>query len=151
MTWDAELTSPRDSVFHLLRVVLQEHGARWAELLAAPGLSESARDLTKPRYAILRAVHAEPGIDQGAAGAQAGSDKATVTALLDRLERQGLIRRQVDGSDRRRRRLYLTEQGVALLAEVVPILEQANAELLARLTTPERDELLRLLHVLAGQ
>ena len=138
--------SPRDSVFHLLRLVLQEHGARWTERITG----SSVREITKPQYAVLRAAHIHPGLDQAAVGQFTGTDKATVTALLDRLERRGLLTREVHPEDRRRRTLHLTPEGEQLLDAMIPLVEQVSEELLSRLTRTEREQLVTLLGKLAG-
>lgn len=133
------------SVFHLLRVALQEHTALWNERVGTdPGV-----ECTKPQYAVLLAVEAHPGLDQASAAQFAGSDKATVAALLDRLEERRLVRREVDPLDRRRRKLYLTEQGESLLASVGPVVIDLNQELLSRLSQSEQAALVILLRKLA--
>ncbi len=134
-----------ESVFHLMRVALQEHTAAWNERTGA----DRAVECTKPQYAVLRAVEADPGLDQASAAQFAGSDKATVAALLDRLEGRHLIRREVDPLDRRRRKLYLTQQGEGLLASVGPVVLGINDELLSRLSPAEQAELATLLRKLA--
>ena len=68
--------------FHLMRRVLQEHGAHWQTRLP---------QLTKPQYAVLRAIGERPGIEQTAVGTAAGIDKATLAAVLLRLEQRDLI------------------------------------------------------------
>ncbi len=134
-----------ESVFHLLRVALQEHTALWTERVAA----DPAAECTKPQYAVLRAVEADPGLDQASAAQFAGSDKATVAALIERLEGRGLIRREVDPLDRRRRKLYLTRQGESLLAAVGPVVIDLNQKLLSRLSPAEQADLVTLLRKLA--
>jgi MarR family transcriptional regulator, temperature-dependent positive regulator of motility len=133
------------SVFHLLRVALQEHTALWNERVGAG----PAVECTKPQYAVLRAVEADPGLDQASAAQFAGSDKATVAALLERLEDRRLIRREVDPLDRRRRKLYLTKQGESLLASVGPVVAGVNQEILSRLSPSEQADLVILLRKLA--
>ena len=133
------------SVFHLLRVALQEHTALWNERVG----TDPATECTKPQYAVLLAVEARPGLDQASAAQFAGSDKATVAALLDRLEGRRLVRREVDPLDRRRRKLYLTEQGEGLLASVGPVIMDLNQELLSRLSQSEQAALVTLLRKLA--
>ncbi len=133
------------SVFHLLRVALQEHTALWAERLSAG----PAVECTKPQYAVLCAVEADPGLDQASAAQFAGSDKATVAALLERLEDRSLIRREVDPRDRRRRKLHLTQQGESLLASVGPVVVDVNQEMLSRLSPSEQADLVILLRKLA--
>jgi DNA-binding MarR family transcriptional regulator len=133
------------SVFHLLRVALQEHTALWNERVGAG----PAAECTKPQYAVLRAVEADPGLDQASAAQFAGSDKATVAALLERLAGRCLIRREVDPLDRRRRKLYLTEQGESLLASAGPVVADLNQEMLSRLGPSEQADLVSLLRKLA--
>jgi DNA-binding MarR family transcriptional regulator len=134
-----------ESVFHLLRVALQEHTALWGERVGA----DPAVECTKPQYAVLRAVEADPGLDQASAAQFAGSDKATVAALLERLEHRRLIRREVNPLDRRRRKLYLTRQGESLLASVGPLVADLNQEMLSRLSQSEQADLVIMLRKLA--
>ena len=49
-----------------------------------------------------------------------GVARATMTGFLDGLERDGLVAREDDPDDRRKKQARLTEQGVSLLCEVVP-------------------------------
>lgn len=134
------------SVFHLLRLVMQEHQSLWTARLAAAGLPEC----TKPQYALLRAALACPGLDQAAAGALSGTDKSTVVSVVDRLERGGLLRRAADPCDRRKRRLFLTEAGEEFLAAAIPVVDQLTEELLARLGDAERESFTAVLQKLAG-
>lgn len=70
---------PDNAVFHLLRRTLQEHSANWQARLL---------QLTKPQYAVLRAVDQHPGLEQVAVGQHAAIDKATLASLLLRLEQR---------------------------------------------------------------
>ncbi len=45
-------------------------------------------------------------------------EQPTVVSMLDRLQRAGLVRREMDASDRRIRRVLLTHQGQEVYAEV---------------------------------
>lgn len=56
-------------------------------------------------------------------------DRTTLTAALKPLERRGLVRVEIDGRDKRNRRLSLTEDGRRLLAEAVPIWRDTHAEI----------------------
>jgi DNA-binding MarR family transcriptional regulator len=147
MSADSRTDDPfRNSVFHLLRLVLQEHQALWTARLRAAGLPEC----TKPQYTLLRAALAYPGLDQASAGEFTGSDKSTVVSLVDRMERRGLLARVNDRSDRRRRRLYLTEEGKALIARLIPVVDQLSDDILARLSDTERETLVPILLKLSG-
>ncbi|NHD15505.1 MULTISPECIES: MarR family transcriptional regulator [unclassified Actinopolyspora] len=130
------------AVFHLLRRTLQEHNANWQAQIP---------ELTKPQYAVLRAVDEHPGIEQAAVGQQAAIDKATLASLLPRLEQRGLLSRAVDSGDRRRRLLHLTEPGREVLLRADSVAESVNGAMLARLSGAEREQLRHLLRKLADE
>ena len=72
-------------------------------------------------------------------------DPSTVTKMLVRLERDGLIVRRSDIQDGRVSRVYLTERGTALVQPVVDIWNRTEARLEAGLGDAERLLLRRLL------
>lgn len=88
--------------------------AACAELLARHGLSEG-------RLAALLAVSAEPGVTPRVLGDRLEVTSATVTGLLDRLTRDGLIERQPHATDRRTHTLTTTSAGERLIGELVPV------------------------------
>lgn len=122
--------------FHLMRRVLREHGAHWQHRLPR---------LTKPQYAVLRAVRDRPGIEQSAVCTAVGIDKATLAAVLVRLEQRGLLTRTVDATDRRRRLLELTETGIREVLETLPVAAEVDARLLGRIAPDECEQLRALL------
>ena len=77
--------------------------------------------------------------------AAAGVSRATMTGLIDTLERDGLVTRQPDEQDRRMMVVKMTEQGRERLSRLLPIHFQTVAELLAPLSESERQTLLQLL------
>ena len=64
-----------------------------------------------------------------------------MTKLLDRLEAQGLIRREPDPRDRRGRLIVLTDEGRALIDRAVEAHLQNEQRLLADLSEAEREDL----------
>ena len=132
---------PERATFHLMRRALQQHQTQWTERLP---------EVTKPQYAVLRAVAAEPGSDQATVGRRAAVDKATLVPLLDRLVERGLVHRTADMTDRRRRHLDLTDTGRELLAQIIPVAEEVNMSMLGALTETEHDVLRDLLTRLTG-
>lgn len=77
--------------------------------------------LTEGRLAVLLAVSAEPGITPRTLSERLAVTSATVTGLIDRLERDGLTERQQHPSDRRTHTLTVTAAGERLIAELVPL------------------------------
>jgi DNA-binding MarR family transcriptional regulator len=73
---------------------------------------------------------------------------AVITGIVDRLERRGLVRREVDPQDRRRLRLALTESGRAASEEIQTALVEDLAAQLALATRKELAELGRSLALL---
>ena len=72
----------------------------------------------------------------------------TLTTMVDSLEKQGLIRREVDQSDRRAFQLVLTAAGTALVPQLVAELAQAAETVAAPLSSTDRDHLARLINQL---
>ena len=70
---------------------------------------------------------------------------ATVTKMLDRLVRTGLVQRQPDPADQRVSRVYLTEKGRELLEPIEQVWEELEQISFANLTLEERLLLRRLL------
>ena len=80
---------------------------------------------------------------------QAGITRATVTGLLDGLEREGLAERQADASDRRALRVTLTRKGKRVARTVFEQHGRWIASLFGALDAAERTQLARLLDKVA--
>lgn len=132
----------RNEAFHLLRQLFQQHTARWQHDLP---------DLTKPQYAVLRAISEHPGIEQVTLTEAAVSTKATLAEMLSRMEQRGLVRREHDPADKRRRFVFLTAEGEELLARAIPLGNAVDEEFLGRLSADERQHFSRLIHTLISQ
>jgi DNA-binding MarR family transcriptional regulator len=53
-------------------------------------------------------------------------DKAAITRLIDGLQKRGLVMREEDSTDRRQKKIYLTEKGQKLMTELFPVAEMAQ-------------------------
>lgn len=71
-----------------------------------------------------------------------------MTAVLDRLEEQGLIRREIDSADRRARRITITEKGRSLIDRALDQRMAQHRALNANLTLEEREALSSILRKL---
>ncbi|MBJ9205312.1 winged helix-turn-helix transcriptional regulator [Citrobacter sp. FDAARGOS_156] len=125
----------RNTAFHLLRQLFQKHTARWQHALP---------ELTKPQYAVMRAIAEQPGIEQVTLTEAAVCTKATLAEMLSRMEKRNLVRREHDPADTRRRFVYLTAQGEALLASATPLGDSVDDEFLGRLSGEEREQFTQL-------
>lgn len=122
--------------FHLVRKLMQQHTACW---------QQEMNGLTKPQFAVMRAVAAHSGIEQIDLMGASVSTKATLAEMLGRLEKRGLIYRLASDSDKRRRYVYLTEQGEQLLDEVNPQANKVDRQFLDKLTEDEQETFIRLM------
>lgn len=77
---------------------------------------------------------------------KAGVSRATMTGLLDGLERDGLIERIFNTEDRRRISIHLTTAGQAKLDAVMPDYYQRVRRLMAPLDESERELFMSLLN-----
>jgi len=75
----------------------------------------------------------------------AGVTRATMTGLIDTLERDGLVTRTPDPNDRRMMSVALTPHGYARLQAILPGHFKMMAALMATLDESERKTLVRLL------
>ena len=66
-----------------------------------------------------------------------GVKQSTFTSLLDRLERDGLVRREPNPADRRSFLIHITERGGELTARLNRLLERLEADIRTRLRQTE--------------
>lgn len=71
--------------------------------------------LTGPQFAVLTAVSAYPGVEQGSLASSVALDRSTMASIARRLEERGLIVRERPAADGRKRLLHLTKEGVTTL------------------------------------
>jgi len=76
---------------------------------------------------------------------------ATVTSMLQRMERDGWITRERDPEDQRVVRVHLTEKAKALHKEAQAVFRDLDTELTAQLTHEEQKALRELLIKIHGQ
>jgi DNA-binding MarR family transcriptional regulator len=81
----------------------------------------------------------------------AGVTRATMTGLIDTLERDGLVKREPARDDRRMMSVTLTAKARALLDAVLPPHFRHMARLMATLDESERKTLVRLLNKILEQ
>lgn len=76
---------------------------------------------------------------------RAGVTRATITGLLDGLEREGLVRRKPHSADRRMLTIHLTPNGEQLLLKMLPDHFCRTTSLMANLTNAEKKTFIELL------
>jgi DNA-binding MarR family transcriptional regulator len=100
-------------------------------------------------HQVLAAADRGLGVSQLALARHVGVDRSVMTHLLDDLESAGLVERRLDPTDRRARRIVLTDLGGIRLRRLERSLRRAEDALLAPLDPGERRVLRGLLARLA--
>ncbi|AVQ96555.1 MarR family transcriptional regulator [Ethanoligenens harbinense] len=100
-------------------------------------------------YVFLLTLERHDGQNQEQISERLGIDKATTCKALQKLERQGYVRREVDERDRRAYRVYLAKAGHAVLPAIRGAIREWDALVTAELTEEEEQVLSGLLRRLA--
>ena len=115
---------------------------RFAERLSTLGL-------TPRMWGALNVLEAEEAVTQHQLGRSIGMDPSSMVAAIDELESRGWVQRRRHPSDRRAHALHITAQGRRTLGKGRKLAAEAQEELLAPLSEPERQQLHDLLLRLA--
>jgi DNA-binding MarR family transcriptional regulator len=97
--------------------------------------------LTQGQFSLLMSLNRPEPPNMKDVASLLAMDRTTLTANLKPLERRGLVKVNIDKSDRRGRRLILTSSGRALLAAAAPIWVREHAAAERALTRLSADTL----------
>lgn len=103
------------------------------------------------QWSMLLLLWEEDGLTQKELGRRQRIEEPTAARTLQRMERDGLVRRLSDGGDRRRRRVLLTERGRRLRDELVPAVLEVNAVATHGLSADDRQRLVSLLRYMIAR
>lgn len=102
-------------------------------------------DLTATQYVVLARLWEEEGTSLTELGERLYFDNPTLTGIIDRMERDGLLQRQRDQSDRRVVKVFLTDKGKALRQKIGRLAEETDCEAWSGSTESQKKELLNYL------
>lgn len=134
---------PEDSFGYMVNYV--------ARLYARAMGREMARHGAQMGYfPVLLALWRADGQTQSQLAARAQIEQPTMAATLTRMERDGLIRRAPDASDKRAFRILLTDRAKKLQAPLTDAAREINARSVAALTRVAPEDFLLALHEVAA-
>ena len=128
---------------HLIRRAHQLSVSIFAEKTAA-------FDLTPVQFAMLNALMDEPGEDQVTLADKVAFDAATSGAVIARLEAKGLLRRDADPKDKRRKLLAATKEGEDIVVAMKAAVGDVQTQLMKPLSDDEAKQFTRLLDKLVA-
>lgn len=98
-----------------------------------------ALGLHRGQPALLRVLWEQEGLSHTELARRLGLRPATITKMVCRMEKAGFLERRPDPDDQRVSRVYLTEVGRAVQADVERIWEALEREAFAGFNEEERD------------
>jgi MarR family transcriptional regulator, lower aerobic nicotinate degradation pathway regulator len=128
---------------HLVRRCQQLAVAIWAE-------ETTSFDITPVQYAALAAIAAHPGVDATRLSGLIGFDRSTLGDVLDRIQGRGWVKRRAIRTDRRKKTLWLTDEGKELFRHVTPNMYRVQARLMEPLAKEDRAKFIELISRLVG-
>ncbi|MFN4312262.1 MAG: MarR family winged helix-turn-helix transcriptional regulator [Ferrovibrio sp.] len=96
-------------------------------------------------FSALMLIEHNPGLQQSRLGEALGVARSGAMAMVDRLERLGLVERRADPHDRRAYGLFLTAPGERQMAELIERVKSHDKLINQVLSQQEHDTLMRLL------
>jgi DNA-binding MarR family transcriptional regulator len=106
---------PMNCPYYLVSRITLVITAALKKCLAQAGLTH-----VKPAYLwALMSLWMTDGLKVTDIARRAGLDSSTMTGLLDRMERDGLVTRTADAADRRTLRIFLTDEGKRIQEPVI--------------------------------
>ena len=115
----------------LLAQICHQHHFRANALLEAIGLYRG-------QPPVLFALWEQEGLTHTELAERLHNTPATITKMLQRMEKAGFVQRRADANDQRVSRVYLTEAGRAIQARVQAVWDTMEAETFAGFTDEER-------------
>ncbi|MGE4544514.1 MAG: MarR family winged helix-turn-helix transcriptional regulator [Pedobacter sp.] len=101
--------------------------------------------ITAKQFALLAFLWKQDGLSQTELSERSEIDRTTLSGMVDRLEKAGLVQRDPSPEDRRAFLLRLTEQGAALESELSDLAFQVRRDLFSRFAEGEYEQLCMLL------
>src|SRR6185369_7946449 len=108
-------------------------------------------DMTPPQFALLAFLWQQDGQTQVELSEKSQVDRTTVSGLIDRLEKIGMVERNQHPQDRRAYQIRLTPKGKETERSLTEMARRATARFTAGLSQKDLGELIRMLDILRGE
>ena len=105
-------------------------------------------DITPSQYSLLHCLYVQDGLTPSQLAQALRLDTSSITGILGRLEKKGLIDRVYSQEDRRSVSIHLREEGKALWLQVDRVIEEANAKITSGLDTERYAQFLSSLEII---
>lgn len=135
---DDNLFVIEDSLGYLVNKLARGFAAALSQRIASHGISIA-------QWAVLLFLWSDDGVNQRTLSRHVAIDEATMVRTIDRMERDGLVRRERSREDRRHVNIFLTDRGRSLCEPLVPLAIEVNDVATSRLSDSDRDHFKELM------
>lgn len=106
---------------------------------------QGSSPMTPGQFSLLLLIDSDEAMTQRELCQKMAVDKSTLTVALDRMAKQGLLKRVRSTVDRRQNSLVLTKKGDSALRAMRSYVDKHERRITTRLSTHERKQLIALL------
>ena len=118
---------------------------KWMGIYISEKFKKYQLKLTLEQWVVLKILHEEDGRMQNDLAIVTKRNKTSLTRLINTMERNHLVARIPDTTDKRVNRVFLTKNGRKVFASTFFIIEEVKQELQAGLEPKEIETLIHLL------
>ncbi len=102
-------------------------------------------EITQKQFSVLEIIFSNPDVSQIDIAQALDTDRATMMALVEKLDQRGFIERRQSSDDKRRQKLTLTPLGLQNHAEASRLIKQHEKDVFSSLTAADTTALLKIL------
>jgi len=103
-------------------------------------------NITPEQWAVMSYLNNEDGLYQKQIADFLYKDKPTITRILDLLEKRNLIIRLSDDKDRRKFKIYLTQDGKDTVRQLIPVANEVQEKINENISPQELEALKNTLY-----
>ena len=100
-------------------------------------LDENEPNFTPEQAFLLYKLYMNDGQSQRQLADKNLNDYPNITRLIDKLEKKGYVRREVDENDRRMFKVYMSEEGKSRFNSFIPLIMHQRGKLLENISSDE--------------
>ena len=87
-------------------------------------LNKNKINVTPEQWAILNRLSENSGLSQKEVAKRTFKDNANITRILDKLEKKGFAKREMDSNDRRVWKIQITKEGKHIRDQIEPLAKE---------------------------
>jgi DNA-binding MarR family transcriptional regulator len=107
--------------------------------------NEAGLDLTKEQMIVLKKLTFKDGLNQNELAFLTLRNKSSLTRLLSKMEAKKIIIREQDFSDKRIKRVFITEKGKETFLRSRPVIKKLINKMEQNISATEKQEMIKIL------